>query len=244
MLFSPAVIKNLLPEEKERFEKIEKEISTSVSSNVSPLIEVIALLAMGPLSPLYPFFRFLGENIAFMYFGRTRCYLNALGKTNFRFVADFLKSPEYVSFFTDNLRSALNTRREEKIEQFAKLFASYSINFNNAQSEGAEQTLTDRYEEYLKMLDEMSFLEFLVLLDLHKRTKESKERGKQWLSSESWKSFLATTQEIMGLSNIEESEGFVLRLSRTGAFKFMAGFDGAFCGTTTPAFSLLLEVLE
>ena len=68
---------------------------------------------------------------------------------------ELLKSEDFLHAYFATTKYALNTRRREKIEMFARLLKS-SITEKDISS-------IDEYEDLLKVLDELSYRELLAL---------------------------------------------------------------------------------
>lgn len=87
-------------------------------------------------------------------------FFNELADCKIELTPELVKSEDFLHCFFATTKAAINSRRREKIKMFARLLNSsiQQSNFSN----------TDEYEEYLSILDELSFRELSILVTLHK----------------------------------------------------------------------------
>lgn len=89
---------------------------------------------------------------------RAREFFDELGKGAVQLTPEIIESEDFLHCYFSTVRAALNSRRREKIRYFARLLTS-SIN-------SSEISTVDEYEEYLSILDELSFRELGILVVL------------------------------------------------------------------------------
>lgn len=149
---------------------------------------------------------------------------------------DLIRSEDFLHAYFATVRAVLNTRRREKIQLFAKLFSSYV--------KGEHVKTVDGYEEYLAVLDDLSYREFQVLLILHrceqKTPRNEGENDFQW-ASQFWQEFLEEVSRVVGLPQ-NQIPGMLARLNRTGLYKTLTGISGDM-GALTPNFQSFILAL-
>jgi hypothetical protein len=91
---------------------------------------------------------------------RLRTWIEEMASRGIKLSPEQLKNKEILHAFRITLKAILNVHRHEKIKRFAALFSCF-VNV----SEGKP---IDRYEEALKILDDLSEIEFQILLILNR----------------------------------------------------------------------------
>jgi len=115
------------------------------------------------------------------------------------------------------MRAALNTRRREKIKFFARLLKAST--FPNSFSD------TDEYEEYLKILDELSFRKISILFILDKYESRFPKTGKEndlKRVNRFWDKFTTKLVKQLDIPK-DESNAILTRLNRTGCYETFTG---------------------
>jgi hypothetical protein len=142
---------------------------------------------------------------------RNESYLEIIAARGVDLSAEELaKNKELLHANVLTMRVVQNTHRKEKIERLASLFANFvrSGNFS----------LIDRYEESLKILDDLSENEFQILLLL--QSFESKNPPKKLETAPDriqryWNDFVDECQKRTGIDSTE-LRGRIERIKRTG----------------------------
>lgn len=171
---------------------------------------------------------------------RLRTFFDALDKRKIRLTEDTIKNNDFLHAYFSTVRYVLNIRREEKIRLFANLFSTYC---------GEEKfDQTDEYEEFLEILDDLSFREFTILQTIssyESRTpRADSETDYQWVDH-FWKELLEDLGNTLGMP-VEEILGYLTRLNRTGLYKTFTGAIFGYAGDEgmlTPNFTRFVEAL-
>lgn len=149
---------------------------------------------------------------------RTRTFFDELAKDNIELSPELLKSEDFLHCYFATVRAALNTRRREKIRMFARLLKSSALpnSFIN----------TDEYEEYLGILDELSYRELLILFILEKY--ESNFISKDDKTGVNaihpfWERFCEEIEETLSIPK-NEIDAVLTRLNRTGCYETIRGY--------------------
>ena len=148
---------------------------------------------------------------------RARVFFEELAQAQAEITAEIIESEDFIHRFVITAKAAVNTRRQEKIRLFARLFSS---------SMGDEPGVnTDKYEEYLAILDELSYREFVILSTLERyESRFPKQESGNGLTrcSRFWADFLAELEQITGLQK-DEINAMLSRLNRTGCYSTFTG---------------------
>ncbi len=170
---------------------------------------------------------------------RTRVFFDELAKGETQFPPTTLESENFLHCFFATTRYALNSRRREKIKMFARLLKS-SVNDDGPQD-------TDEYEEYLEILDELSYRELyaLAILDSYSSNpRTANQNDLQW-ANVFWADFLARLSSELKISRDEVTD-FLNRISRSGCYELFSGtyydYSGG-KGKLTPTYRRLKEFI-
>ncbi|MGZ4847083.1 MAG: hypothetical protein ACXV2E_04245 [Halobacteriota archaeon] len=148
--------------------------------------------------------------------------------------ADF-KSSEFVHAFISTINYVSRTRREEKTRLFADLFHGYYLNQRFDED-------ADIYEEHLKLLEELSYGEFQILIILHDLEQESTETD-----TTCWIKFLDKLESELHIGR-EDVPAALQRLTRTGLYETQRGFltpnDNIDRGKLSPNFYSFLAAFK
>ncbi len=154
-----------------------------------------------------------------------------------------VRSREFCEAFGATSRRVLETRREEKVRLFARLFVSF-IN-RNAFNEDALET----FDEDLAVLDDLGFREFELLLLIHKQELQfpsTAEENQAQRTSRYWTIFQADAIATFKIT-AAELDAMLQRLVRTGLYVSIAGsfwdYSGG-RGYLTPLYESLLANLQ
>ena len=129
-----------------------------------------------------------------------------------------LESEDFLHAFFSTTKYALNTRRREKIRMFARLLKS-SLTEN-------ELSNIDKYEDFLKILDELSYRELvgLKILDEYTLTPRTEDQNDLQWTWQFWDEFVQQLANELSISN-EQVADFMNKITRTGCYEmFMGGF--------------------
>lgn len=143
---------------------------------------------------------------------RAREFFDELAKGTVSLTQEIIESEDFLHAYFSTAKAALNTRRREKIRYFARLLTS-SIN-------SSEISTIDEYEEYLNILDEISFRELGILVVLsryekdcpHKAGEDEYDRRVRF-----WNQFSAEVCTRFSITSGEFSS-VLTRLNRTGIY--------------------------
>ncbi len=172
---------------------------------------------------------------------RARAFFDTLEQQDIALTPDIVENEDFLHAYFATTRAALNTHRREKIQLFGRLFANYS------RGESAESA--DAYEETLRILDDLSYREFQVLLILKRFEDEApEEEGLNALQKATrfWDSFVEAVVAEVGIHH-EEVMGFLVRLNRTGLYETITGSYIGYLGDKgrlTANFRTFLQALD
>lgn len=172
---------------------------------------------------------------------RTKTFFDELERGNVLLSPELLESEDFLHCYFATYKAALNSRRREKIELFARLLMS-------TQKTGTFSN-TDEYEDYLSILDDLSYRELMLLIKLDKYEEEHPlQEGENDLqrANHFWEKYC---DEIICDLSIppDELNATLTRLNRTGCYET---FIGAYLdytggkGKTTPTFKRLKKLIS
>lgn len=149
-----------------------------------------------------------------------------------------VRSEDFLHKFFAAVNAAARTRRREKIELLACLFASSAKN----------ETDADHYEELLVMLDSISHREWralVILSDFYDRPRQKSENDLQWTSA-FWREFCRRAQDDLGIYG-DEFTSFMNKIERTGLYQQFVGayldYSGG-VGKLTPHFFQIRDLIQ
>ncbi len=127
-----------------------------------------------------------------------------------------LESEDFLHAYFATTRYALNSRRREKIEMFARLLKN-SLTENDISN-------IDEYEDFLKILDELSYRELLALniLDEYGTTPRTDEQNDLQWSNQFWTQFKMRLALDLNISENQVPD-FMNRVARTGCYESFSG---------------------
>ncbi|XHR28227.1 MAG: hypothetical protein ACFUZC_20150 [Chthoniobacteraceae bacterium] len=143
---------------------------------------------------------------------RARAFFDELAEGKVVLNEDLLKSEDFLHAYFSTVKYALNSQRREKIRMFAHLLES-SLMPDGPQS-------TDEYEDFLKILDELSYRELTALVTLDEyssRFPKNELNELQWTET-FWDAFAHQLTETNGIPSNEITD-FMNRISRTGCYE-------------------------
>ena len=171
---------------------------------------------------------------------RTAAFFDELAKGDAVVDENLLKSEDFLHAFFATTKYALNSRRREKIKMFARLLKS-SLTENDLSN-------IDEYEDFLKILNELSYRELLALkiLDEYSSTPRKEEQNDLQWTSQFWEEL---ERRIAKELNIPANQvvDFMNRIARTGCYEVFTGgyfdYTGG-KGKLTPTYQRLKKFIE
>lgn len=155
---------------------------------------------------------------------RAREFFDELGNGTVQLTQEMIESENFLHCYFSTVRAALNSYRKEKIRYFARLLTS-SIT-------SSEISTIDEYEEYLSILDELSFreLELLVVLSRYEKDNFLQDDTDQiQRPNRFWDQFYSEVCSRFSLSD-GELNGILARLNRTGLYRTIIGMYPGYTG--------------
>ncbi|CEJ74240.1 Uncharacterised protein [[Clostridium] sordellii] len=172
---------------------------------------------------------------------RMKAFFDELESGNINLSEEIIKSDDFLHKYMITRNVVVKTNRKEKIKIFAMLFKS-SINNKG-------DFAVDLYEEYLDILDELSYRELYILAKLYKYENEyplEPNENELQRCNKFWNEF---TNEIKNDLNIDEEEldAILTRINRTGCYKEIVGtyvdYNGG-KGKLTPIFNRIQKLIN
>lgn len=171
---------------------------------------------------------------------RSRAFFDELARTSTPIDPAALQSEDFLHCYFSTARYALNSRRREKIKMFARLL--------KASLDETGPSDVDEYEEFLEILDELTYRELraLALMDsFSTRPRTAGENDLQWTQS-FWDEFENGLVEELGMPKDEVAD-FMNRISRTGCYEMFTGGYLSYTGgrgKLTPTYSRLKRFIS
>jgi hypothetical protein len=147
---------------------------------------------------------------------RSRAFFDELIKTSKPLEPTVLESEDFLHCYFSTVRYALNSRRREKIQMFARLLKT-SLGETGPRD-------VDEYEEFLAILDDLTFreLQTLTIMDAFSdRPRTPDLNDLQW-SNTFWDEFEDRIVRELGVPN-DEVRDFLSRISRTACYEVFTG---------------------
>lgn len=176
---------------------------------------------------------------------RYRTFFSELADGSEPLTEELIQSDDFLHAFFSTLKAAVNTRRKEKIKLFARLLLTASKEQNVG---------SDKYEEFLNILDNLSVRELHILLilkyfeDMHSSELKANEENETELqvAIRFWEDFEAMAHKKCAVSS-GELRAILNRLNRTGLYETFigtyAGYTGG-QGKLTPIFSEFVHWIQ
>ena len=170
---------------------------------------------------------------------RVTAFFDELAAGNVVVDEELLRSEDFLHCYFSTTKYALNSRRHEKIQMFARLLKSSLLD------DGPKGV--DEYEDFLKILDELSYRELkaLSLLDEYSgRIREEEQNDLQWTNT-FWDEFEKRLPIELSMP-LDEVPNFLTRISRTGCYETFKGgyFDSEEgIGKLTPMYHRLKKFI-
>lgn len=151
---------------------------------------------------------------------------------------ELLVSEDFLHCSFATLKAAINTYQEEKIRKYANLLAAYIFRDNF--------TDVDEYEEFLKILEELSLKEISILNLLEKHENnypalEDENEGQR--VNRMWAPFTEALVKELEIPK-EEIDARLMRLNRTGCYELLRTYVVGSKGKLTPMYFRLKQFLD
>lgn len=148
---------------------------------------------------------------------RVRLFFEHLDKQKLELTEEMVQNEDFLYFFKATLQATIRTRRTEKIIYLATLFNAYTQEQDSSQ--------LDKYEDYLKILDELSFIELRILHLLYLESR----CGTDGLDDAWWDKFILKAVEALKNESVDidkqEIDALLPRLARSGLFHLPIGWS-------------------
>ena len=147
---------------------------------------------------------------------RSRAFFDELASTSTPLDPAMLESEDFLHCYFSTARYALNSRRREKIQMFARLLKT------SLSAKGPRDV--DEYEELLEILDDLTFreLQALAIMDsFSNRPRTPDQNDLQWTNT-FWKEFEDRIVLDLGVPRDEVAD-FMNRISRTACYEMFTG---------------------
>jgi hypothetical protein len=155
---------------------------------------------------------------------RARAFFDELSKGNVVVNESLLESEDFLHSYFATTKMALNSRRREKIQMFARLLKSSII--------GKGPQDIDEYEDFLGILDELSYreLQALAIMDEFSSMRRTAEQDDPTWTNTFWDEFVNRLGVELKIPP-EEVNDFMNRISRTGCYEmdiesYFANYSG------------------
>jgi len=171
---------------------------------------------------------------------RAVAFFDELSKGDVVVDEKLLESEDFLHAYYATTKYALNSRRREKIRMFARLLKS-SLTEDEIKD-------IDEYEDYLKILDELSYREILALktLDEYSKTPKTEEQNDLQWTIQFWDEFESRLARELNIPH-EQVVNFMNRIARTGCYEMFTGgyfdYTGG-QGKLTPTYQILKKFIE
>lgn len=179
---------------------------------------------------------------------RAAIFFEELDKGQIELTAEVIQSEEFLFSLFSALKASLYTRQKEKVRFFAKLFAKHLTKNQFSKA--------DEYDDYLRILDELTFREIYMLYRLkqyedtaHLIEVDEDDEDKDdelRITSRYWGKFTREMHETLGIE-YPEIAGLLTRAGRTGCYapitSMTLGYRGN-QGKTTRVFEKLVEMID
>lgn len=147
---------------------------------------------------------------------RSRAFFDELAKSSSVLDTSLLESEDFLHCYFATAKYALNSRRREKIQMFAKLL--------QASLDEAGPTDVDEYEEFLEILDELNYRELraLAIMDSFSNwPRTPAQNDLQWTNT-FWGEFEKRLSRELSVPQ-DEVRDFMNRISRTACYEIFTG---------------------
>lgn len=187
---------------------------------------------------------YIQESIDQIQKDRLETFFDQLESGQIELTKDIIKSEDFLHNYFSTVRIVLNTRRREKITLIGKLF-------NTVVNQGLINADDESYEKFLKILDELSFMDIeilKILKDLEEK-KTKPKRDDKWAKLEAnqniWDEFGGIILNRFGIDSNSLDETLI-RIERTGCLylpRIKVRDLSRYCAITTNLFDELLKLI-
>lgn len=229
--------------ENKSLSKIDKYIKNNVKESV--LEEYKNNSVIRGLIQLVPYGALVDNMITTSYnnilIDRSKTFYSELNSGDIILTPEIIDSEDFLHAYFSTYKASLYTRQRDKIRFFARLLRSGLIEQNIGN--------INEYEDYLKILDELSYREICILnilYDFEKNTPKLENENALQLSTKFWNSFLEKVSYDFKIGS-EEVPGLINRLSRSGCYTEFTGGYLSYTGgqgQTTGLFHKLVELIK
>jgi hypothetical protein len=207
-----------------------KESLLNDYSNNTLLRSVIKILPFGGL-----FDDIITSSYNNILLDRSKTFFDELGKGEIVLTPETINSEDFLHAYFTTYKAAIYTRQRKKIRFFARLLKNgvSSNNLNNP----------DDYEEYLKILDELTYKEIYVLFTL--KTHEDNANVEDYEALKHWNGFETKILTDLNLTE-DELKSVLVRIVRTGCFIERVNFLATTVktGYTSEIFKTLVKLID
>jgi len=156
---------------------------------------------------------------------RAKVFFDEINERDLELTPEIIESEDFIHRYVITAKAAINTHRREKIRLFARMLkASFS--------HGTVQN-SDEYEEYLRLFDEMSYREFLVLTILERYEnkypfngsippntdyRDEQEYKDLKRAEQFWNEFLSEVCQSLNIT-LDETRELLNRLTKSGCYQ-------------------------
>ena len=144
-------------------------------------------------------------------------FFNELEKGNVHLSDELINSEDFLHCYFATRNAVINSRREEKIRLLARMLKNSFCNLSPIN--------TDEFEEYLSILDDLSYRELVILQILYRYEEEYpmiNEETPISRSSRFWDKFIEEVSERINV-RIDELYAMLIRLNRSGCYETFIG---------------------
>jgi hypothetical protein len=154
---------------------------------------------------------------------RSHAFFDELAKTSKPLDPAMLESKDFLHCYFSTAKYALNSRRREKIEMFARLLKA---SIGNTGPRGV-----DEYEEFLEILDDLTYreLQALAILDSFSNCPRTPDQNDLQWTTTFWDEFKDRVVRELVVPKDEVSD-FMNRISRTACYEMFTGSYMSYTG--------------
>jgi hypothetical protein len=188
----------------------------AIASSLNPIIAVTSAVTVVGIELLETALKERQER-------QLKTFFDKLNEGEITLDKETIANKEFLHRYFITLRTVLKTNRDEKI----KVLADFFINRGSKNPDGSH---TDTYEEYLGIIDELSYRELLILRTLEEFEKRligsgdgNIEDGRITKMSKYWAEFQNTVSELTEGSTLVPA--LMKRLERSGLFQIADIWD-------------------
>jgi hypothetical protein len=180
---------------------------------------------------------------------RLYVFFNELAAGKYTLTPELIENEEFLHCYFCTVRAVVRTYREEKIRYFARLLSA-AIGISE-QSELIRNV--DEFEEYLSILDELTYKEIGILKLLYDCESKYTPYPKIYLDPDRkfWIKYFKEVQKKFQIANSEEFEAVIIRIRRTGCLRLPRTQEVIlgksrihYSCATTPLFHKIVSIIQ